>query len=218
MKLFPHTETEYEGLRLVTPSFEQIFEIAERIAETPLQSETDFMTLGEWALEKDPGRRFAETIIEGLTHSATNPTAEEWNIKFVLLDTENNILGRQTIRSTDRPDVFGTGSWVFPEHRGKGYGTIMRSLAYELGLNHLGFRAGRSGVYTHNEASAAINKKMGGTVVSSEPRTVKNMLGETKATSHQIWEIAKQSFVTQTPGVVFEMKQLVEVFANEHDM
>lgn len=213
--MFPKASVRYKDFLMEFKDEKHIFAVAKLISEHPMFGTGENNLLGNWAAEPDPLERYRNSVIHSFEDHFLKPVPMNWAFPFVML-VDGRVVGHQSIKSTNQFDCFSTGSWILPSERGKGYGSVMRSMIYELGFQ-LGFPQGIASIHQNNKVSAKVTQKIGGKIINLYEEEVINMDGEPYVPVIDIWHVEKANFVSLTPNPEFEIDDLLEIVKPQLD-
>lgn len=120
----------------------------------------DAKFLGPWLAVPEP--YFGPAVAQFHWGCRASWKPDQWTLVLgIFLDGEP--VGQQSIDAADFSTLrdVHTGSWLGPEHRGKGLGVEMRAAVLHLAFEGLGAATARSGARHTNGASLGVSKRLG---------------------------------------------------------
>ncbi len=134
--------------------FEDLADILMRVRQQPHQS--------WWGAENDGVGTFETKFLQYLWSHRSGWRHDNWRITFVILE-DGRARGVQSIWSEKFPALraVSSGSWLDPEHQGRGIGRMMRSAALHFVFDSLEAVEARTSSRVENAAALSLTRSLG---------------------------------------------------------
>ena len=197
-------------LELISPDISNVLKLAEKLREQPLYNVGDLSGMGEWSVEIDPDKRYISFLQNSLKETYVTPSVNDWSLRFVL-KVDEELVGVQGVFGVNNR-VFNSGSWIFPEFRGRGFGSKARNIVYQA-MFGLGFVEGYSETFEFNEVSSEINKKQGAELIYQQNREAWVCGVDSIGQISNFWRVSKDSLVKLHDIDMMDVSELNDLFS-----